>query len=225
MYCFINIEFGNDYQKNCQKLLKEISVLTDTKGLLYKNIFAFLTRIFDDISYMKQYFHHTVSSDLLHNLKSLRGSLTQLQFVETKKYNFLKEDLDATIEIKQTVCNIINMINIEKTALSEKLSLNPEEYKSDFLNRFGYHNDFIKNIPNSCDVKQFADIKKLISDDITYTFYYDFLSLFEAFVSSLKQHETYFKTFDKMLDPTHVVSVPPSPMAPPPSLVEEHLQD
>lgn len=209
MLCYLNIDVGNEYHRKVKHMIKEIRVLSKltSYSLLHKGIDTFIKGIYLEISYMKKNYDHIVSEELIATLHKLRSTITDIKEVETKKYNFIKDDIDVLESVKQTVISINRMVNNEQHVLTERINSDMEGFKGIFKEKYKNHLLVISQI-NACFVEDLppqkevavvknilGDINALITGDINIDFYKVFTVKYQELIDAIGSTNELFYLF------------------------------
>ena len=146
---------------------------------------------------MKKNYDHVVSEDLVATLHKLRSMITDIKDVETKKFNFIKDDVEVMDTVKQTIVSINRMLNNEQHILTEHINDNMEHFKDVFIEKYKNHLHVIKQI-NACFVEDLPpqkdvaifkdvlnDVNALINSDINIEFYKTFTGKYQELVDAI----------------------------------------
>ena len=199
MLCYLNIDVGNEYHRKVKQLIKEIKVLSKLTSYswLHKGIDTFLKSVYWEISYMKKNYDHIVSDDFFSTIHKLRSLITDVKTVETKKFNYIKDDVDVLEAVKQITLAVNRMLNNEQHVLTERINSDMEQFKDVFREKYKNHLTVISQI-NACFIEDLPphkevafvknvlnEINALITGDINIEFYKVFIDKYQELVDAI----------------------------------------
>lgn len=177
LFCYINCDFGSDYQKNCKSILKEISVFANIKTPIHKKINTLFDSVHEDIKYMEFYYEHVVGQEIFLTLKNIVSQLKKIEKIERKTHNYLKEDVETLEAFKASITALIALVSNEKLQLSEKIKENNEHYKKKIMSKSDYtYNVFTSTEeivtklgnPSKRLKTLIDDIRRIVDSPVTY---------------------------------------------------------